>query len=61
MTFWYDHDDEVLIGNNLGEFVEIDDNGEVRIDVAGIMDRGRGTDKLKEIVSQTVTAIIDQA
>ena len=61
MTFWYDRDEEVLIGNNLGEFTEVDENGEVRIDVAGIMDRGRGTDKLKEMVSQIVAAIIHQA
>lgn len=61
MTFWFDREENELIGNNLGEFTTVTENGEVHIDVGGIMERGRGTAKLKEMVSQIVSAIIHNA
>lgn len=61
MTFWFDREENELIGNNLGEFTTVTDDGEVHIDVEGIMERGRGTDKLKEMVSQIVSAIVHNA
>lgn len=60
MTFWYDRDAEELIGNNLAEFTEINDDGEVHIDVAGIMEDGRAEKKLKEMQTQITSALIHQ-
>lgn len=58
MTFFFDADDNELVGNNLGEFVTVDSDGTVHIDVAGILDRGRGFDKLQEMTRAIVDAIV---
>ena len=61
MTFYYDATDDALVGNNLGEFVEIDEDGTVTIDVTAIMDDGRGFDKLKEMSTAVTSAILRHA
>lgn len=61
MTFWYDYDENELIGNNLGQFVTIEDDGTVHIDVGGIMDEGRALDKLKSISKAVTNAIVANA
>lgn len=48
MTFYYIEDENVLEGNRIGKYTEVD--GEtVRIDVGAILEEGRGVDKLREI------------
>ncbi|GGO03525.1 hypothetical protein [Haloarcula pellucida] len=61
MTFWFDRDENELVGNNLGEFVTVEENGTVRIDVGGIMDEGRALDKLTSIQKSVVNAIVANA
>lgn len=61
MTFWYDSETNELIGNNLGPFVTVEDNGTVRIDVEGIMTEGVGLPKLRSIQSSVVNAIVANA
>lgn len=61
MTFWFDSDDNELVGNNLGPFVEVEENGTVHIDVGGIMDEGRALAKLKSIQKSVVNAIVHNA
>lgn len=61
MTFWYDRDDNELIGNNLGPFVTVEENGTVRIDVDGIMTDGVGVSKLKSIGVAVMNAIAANA
>lgn len=56
MTFYYHEADNVLEGNRLGNFTEVD--GEtVTIDVDGIMEEGRGVGKLEEMQRQIQKAI----
>lgn len=56
MTFYFIEDENVLEGNRLGEFTDVD--GEmVQIDVDGIMEEGRGLDKLLEMRRQIDKAI----
>lgn len=56
MTFYYMEEENVLEGNQLGEFTEVDGTT-VTIDVDGIMEEGRGTRKLNEMVNQIEEAI----
>lgn len=58
MTFWFDSDENELIGNNLGPFVEVEENGAVHIDVGGIMEEGVGLPKLTSIQKSVVNAIV---
>lgn len=56
MTFYYVEEDNVLEGNRLGAFTEVDGES-VTIDVDAIMDEGRGIDKLNEMKRQIDAAI----
>ena len=56
MTFWYDEEENVLEGNRVGAFTEVDGE-QVTIDVDGVMEEGRGVDKLREMKRQIETAI----
>lgn len=60
MTFYYDEDENELVGNNafdedLGFAVQ--DDGTLRMDVDQIMEEGRGLRKLREMQSAVESAI----
>lgn len=63
MTFWYDSEDDELVGNRLMEVTEIrqldidDMPPEVRIDVSAMMETGRGVSKLREMQNAITDAI----
>jgi len=57
MTFYFVKEENVLEGNVIGDFVEVD-GSEMKIDVDGIMEEGRGTAKLREMQRQIDKAII---
>lgn len=56
MTFYFLEDENVLEGNHLGRYTEIDGD-EVRIDVDAIMEEGRGIQKLDEMRMRIEDAI----
>ena len=60
MTFYYDEDENELVGNNAFDdglgFAE-QDGSNLRIDVDYIMEEGRGLGKLREMLSAIEGAI----
>jgi hypothetical protein len=63
MTFYYDHEEDELVGNNMfaedvpyGPLAE-QDGDTLRIDVEEIMEEGRGLRKLNEMKSAIQGAI----
>lgn len=63
MTFYYDADEEELVGNNMFyddyDMAEVDDDSLV-INVDWIMEEGRGIRKLEEMRDAIDSAIEDQ-
>lgn len=60
MTFWYDEDTNELVGNMAfdDEYgYASEEGGELHIDVDTIMEEGRGTGKLKEMIRSIEEAI----
>lgn len=56
MTFWFDDQENVLVGNRVGKYTEVNDE-EIRIDVDAIMNNGRGISKLNEMKREIQKAI----
>lgn len=56
MTFYYDTDENDLVGNRAVEYAEFDGDSLV-IDVDHIMDEGRGVRKLREMRDAVDSAI----
>jgi hypothetical protein len=54
MTFYYDSQEGVLVGNCAAEFAQFEDDGTLVIDPD---EMSRGTDKLQEILSSVGFAI----
>lgn len=57
MTFYYLEDENVLEGNHGEHYAEIDEHGNLRIDVGHIMEEGRAERKLCEMMNQIKAAI----
>jgi hypothetical protein len=57
MTFWFDSSENELVGNNLGQYVEVADNGTVTIDCGAIVKNGSGVDKLLSIAKSVTDAV----
>jgi hypothetical protein len=56
MTVWYDSERDAVVANLAEQYVHLEDDGALVIDVSYIFNQGRGVGKCKEWVSAWIDA-----